>query len=67
MKEKFYRLYLKWFNKAAYGALLECDRLKREIAKAKRWHRSTRSLERQFYEVRAIYERLTTCVKNKRK
>lgn len=58
MKEFFYRLYLKWFNKAAYGALLECDRLQREIQKAKRWHYRYAHLQTRLYEMRAIFERL---------
>lgn len=58
MKEKFYRLYLKLFKKEAYGALLECERLKRELEKARRWHQESRSLERRLYEERAIFETL---------
>lgn len=58
MKEKFYRLYLKLFNKAAYGALLECDRLHREVLKAKRLHRRSIDIEKKLYETRAIFERL---------
>lgn len=58
MKEKFYRLYLKLFNRAAYGALLECDSLKAELEKARRWHQMTRKIERKFYEARALFETL---------
>ena len=58
MKEKFYRLYLKLVKPEAYGALLECERLKKELAKAKRWHQKTRDIERRFYEERAIFETL---------
>lgn len=67
MKEKFYRLYLKWFNKAAYGALIECERLQHELNKAKRWHQRYANIERRLFETRAMYEGLRKCVKNKRK
>lgn len=58
MKNRIYRLYLKWFNPAAYGALLECERLQRELQKAKRWHYRYAHLQTRLYEMRAIFERL---------
>ena len=58
MKNRIYRLYLRWFNSAAYGALLECDRLAERLAYCKKYHYQYKHIQERLYEMRAIFERL---------
>lgn len=58
MKKFFYRMYLRFKKPEAYGALLECERLQKELQRARRYHYRYAHLQTKLYETRAIFETL---------